>query len=72
MGFVIAGAVFLSIVIGWLARVLYDAVRADPLGILNVVEWNDGTTELLLQLDEGPEKFENGHLIMLRIHKTRK
>ena len=72
MGFVIAGAVFLSIVIGWLARVLYDAVRADPLGTLNVVEWNDGTTELLLQLDEGPEKFENGHLIMLRIHKTRR
>lgn len=70
--FIVAGFVVLFFIGVLIGEVLMSGMNKKMIGTLNVVEWDDGTSELLLQLDEGPENFSNGEEISLRIHKTRR
>lgn len=67
-------ACVICFVVGLFCGLILEAKNSLKLdiGVLNVVEWPDGTSELLLQLDAGPEKLDDGDEISLRIHKTRK
>lgn len=71
MPYIIAAIAICCLIIGWLLRTLWFNIHSEPSGTLNVVEWPDGTTELLLSLDDPPEKFRDHEALLFFVKKTR-
>ena len=46
--------------------------HANSIGTINIVEWPDGTYDLLLQLERQLGELDNGQEVMVNVHKTRK
>lgn len=62
-------AVILAIIafaLGWVIR----GKTKKTYGILYVVDWDDGTTETLLELDSQPNTLTDHQEVVLEVHKT--
>ena len=66
IGFV---CLFLGFVLGIL---LAGDGQQEAIGTMNVVEWPDGTFDLLLQLENQPNNLQNGQEVTVRVHRTRR
>lgn len=71
MPYIIIAVAFGCLGVGWLLKTLWINVHYKPSGTLNVVEWPDGTSELLLSLDDPPTKFKDHEVLLFRVRKTR-
>ena len=66
IGFV---CLFLGFCIGLL---LGGGSHSSSIGTMNVVEWPDGTYDLLLQLEDQPSSLKNEQEVVVKVHKTRR
>lgn len=67
----LAGAVF-----GFFARIIqhafYEASHTETIGTLNVVSFENGQNDLLLELNDSPDKLLNGQFVTLDVRKSRR
>lgn len=69
--YVSIGLVCLSL--GFVIGILFwPEGKEHPIGVMNVVEWSDGTYDLLLQLEDQPSSLADGQEVMVKVHKTRR
>lgn len=61
---------------GFFARMIqhaiYEATHTNVVGTLNVVSFTDGRDEMLLELNDSPDKLINGQFISLDVRKSRR
>ena len=67
----LAGAVF-----GFFGRIIqhaiYTATHTEITGTLNVVSFENGQNDLLLELNDSPDKLLNGQFVTLDVRKSRR
>ena len=64
---------FVCLFLGFCAGLLLgSAPHSQAIGIMDVVEWPDGTYDLLLQLEDQPSSLIDGQEVMVKVHKTRR
>lgn len=66
--YVIVGVV--CIFLGWIFRGI--VLSKPPIGTIDMVEWQDGTYDLLLQLDHELTSLSNGEEVNVKIRRTRR
>ena len=66
IGFV---CLFLGFCLGLIAG---SSGHVNPIGIMNVIEWPDGTFDLLLQLEDQPNNLVDGQEVNVKVHRTRR
>lgn len=64
---------FVCLFLGFcLGIIVGSSGHANPIGIMNVVEWPDGTFDLLLQLEDQPNNLVDGQEVNVKVHRTRR
>ena len=69
LALLVLGLIF-GFLIGWHAE--SKKRRVKPSGTLVIVEWEDGTEEMLLQLDEEPKNFLDRSIVTFALKKSRR
>ena len=63
------GIFVLGFFLGW----LWNRSDSDKqIGTLSIVEWADGTNDLLMETKVAPIDLKNGQTVSLYVHKTRR
>ena len=64
----------LGLIFGFLIGLYVESKkrRVKPSGTLVIVEWEDGTEEMLLQLDEEPKNLSNRSIVTFALKKSRR
>lgn len=60
-------ALTLAFFIGWIIR----GAAKKTFGVMHIVEFENGTVDLLVEIKSSPEKLSNGQNLILTVHKTR-
>ena len=64
---------FVCLFLGFCLGIFLGSIsHSEPIGIMNVVEWPDGTFDLLLQLEDQPNNLVDGQEVNVKVHRTRR
>lgn len=64
----ITAIVIASFALGWIIR----GATKKTFGMMHIVEFQDGTVDMLIEVKSKPEELFNGQDVILTVHKTRR
>lgn len=69
---IVASLILLGFLIGYFVGVVRGrSTIRDPIGNLAIVDWDDGTVDVLLETSVPPSDMHDGETIGLHVHRTR-
>ena len=57
-----------AFMLGWIIR----GATKKTFGMMHIVEFQDGTVDMLIEVKSKPEELFNGQDVILTVHKTRR